>query len=89
MTLGEKIKQARKESGLSQEQFAEKMNVSRSAVAKWETDKGIPDINNLKTMAQLLDISIDYLLDDGTKIQFNETTTKQAIFLKKAQSSIL
>lgn len=36
MTLGEKIKEARKEHGLSQEQFAEKLCVSRSAVAKWE-----------------------------------------------------
>ena len=37
MTLGEKIKEARKEHGLSQEQFAEKLCVSRSSVAKWET----------------------------------------------------
>lgn len=38
MTVGEKIKQLRNENGLSQEKFAEKLNVSRSAVAKWETD---------------------------------------------------
>lgn len=68
MTLGEKIKEARKEAGLSQEQLAEKMSVSRSAIAKWETDKGIPDVNNLKVMSQLLGVSIDYLLDDGEKI---------------------
>ena len=60
MTFGEKLKEARKESGLSQEQFAEKMNVSRSAVAKWETDKGMPDVNNLKIMAQLLNVSIAF-----------------------------
>ena len=42
MTFGEKLKEARKEAGLSQEQFAEKMNVSRSAIAKWESDKGMP-----------------------------------------------
>ena len=72
MTLGEKIKEARKEAGLSQEQLAEKMSVSRSAIAKWETDKGIPDVNNLKVMSQLLGVSIDYLLDDGEKISFNE-----------------
>lgn len=40
MTLGEKLKEARKEAGLSQEQLAEKMSVSRSAVAKWESNKG-------------------------------------------------
>ena len=41
MTFGEKIREARKDAGLSQEQFAEKMSVSRSAVAKWESDRGI------------------------------------------------
>lgn len=72
MTFGEKLKEARKNAGLSQEQFAEKMSVSRSAVAKWETDKGMPDVNNLKVMAQLLNVSVDYLLDEDEKLSFNE-----------------
>lgn len=54
------------------------MSVSRSAIAKWETDKGMPDVNNLKAMAQLLDVSVDYLLDDE-KISFHEI--KEAINL--------
>lgn len=65
MTLGKKIREARKQAGLSQEQLAEKMGVSRSAVAKWETDKGLPDVENLKILARLLGVSVDYLLDDG------------------------
>ncbi len=65
MTLGEKLKDARKKTGLSQEQLAEKLSVSRSAVAKWETDKGLPDIANLKAISELLSVSVDYLLDDG------------------------
>lgn len=65
MTLGEKLKEARKQAGLSQEQLSEKLAVSRSAVAKWETDKGIPDVDNLKALSKLLNVSIDYLLDDG------------------------
>ena len=73
MTFGEKLKEARKEAGLSQEQFAEKMSVSRSAVAKWEADRGMPDVNNLKVMAQLLGVSVDYLLDEDEKLSFNET----------------
>ena len=73
MTFGEKLKEARKEAGLSQEQFAEKMSVSRSAIAKWESDKGMPDVNNLKAIAQLLNISLDYLLDEDEKLSFNET----------------
>ena len=68
MTLGEKIKEARKQCGLSQEQLAEKMAVSRSAVAKWEANNGLPDVENLKTLATLLNVSIDYLLDNGAPI---------------------
>lgn len=71
MTFGEKLRKARKEIGLSQVQLAEKINVSRSAVAKWDSDKGMPDVSNLKVMAQLLNVSVDYLLDEDEKISFN------------------
>ena len=73
MTFGEKLKEARKEAKLSQEEFAEKIGVSRSAIAKWESDRGMPDVENLKVIASLLNISIDYLLDDDNRISFNET----------------
>ena len=73
MSFGEKLKEARREAGYSQEQLAEKLSVSRSAVAKWESDKGLPDVSNLKAMSQLLDVSIDHLLDDGETICFSET----------------
>lgn len=73
MTFGEKLKEARKEAGLTQEELAEKLSVSRSAVAKWESDKGLPDVNNLKAMSRLLTVSLDYLLDDDEKLSFNET----------------
>ena len=76
MTLGEKIKEARKQCGLSQEQLAEKMSVSRSAIAKWETDKGLPDIDNLKALAGFLNVSVDYLLDDEERI--DELVTREA-----------
>ena len=65
MTVGGKIREARRKCGFSQEQLAEKMAVSRSAVAKWETDKGLPDVGNLKTLARLLNVSVDHLLDDA------------------------
>lgn len=67
MTLGEKIRYARKYCALSQEQLADKMCVSRSAIAKWETEKGMPDIENLKILSRLLHVSIDFLLDDSNK----------------------
>ena len=81
MTFGEKLKEARKKSGLSQEELSVLIGVSRAAVAKWESDKGMPDIENLKTLAKLLDVSTDYLLDDGAV--FDLSVTKKAIDLEK------
>ena len=69
MTLGEKIREARRKCGLSQEQLAEKMSVSRSAIAKWETDKGLPDVGNLKILARLLSVSVDRLLDESVGVE--------------------
>ena len=71
MTFGEKLKQARQNAKLSQEELAVKISVSRSAIAKWETDKGLPDIQNLKNIAWALGVSIDYLLDDGTRLELS------------------
>lgn len=71
MTLGEKIKEARKQVALSQEKLAEKLSVSRSAVAKWETDQGLPDVDNLKALSKLLNVSIDYLLDEQEGYEMN------------------
>ena len=79
MTFGEKLKEARQKAGLSQEQLSEKLHVSRSAVAKWETGKGMPDIENLMAAAQLLSVSIDYLLDEGNS--FSLQSIKERIDL--------
>ncbi len=79
MTLSEKLKDARKNAALSQEQLAEKLCVSRAAVAKWESGKGLPDIENLKAISKLLDVSIDYLVDDGVEADFR--VLKEAINL--------
>ena len=62
MTFAEKLKSIRKQAGISQEKLAEKLGVSRQAVTKWETDAGIPDIENIKAISALFDISIDELL---------------------------
>ena len=69
MTFAEKLKNIRKQAGMSQEQLAEKLGVSRQAVTKWETDAGIPDIENIMAISALFDISIDELLSNekGTK----------------------
>ncbi len=63
--LNETIKNLRKQNNLTQEQLAEKLNVSRQAITKWESGAGQPDIGNLKAIAQVFDISYDQLLSDG------------------------
>ncbi|MBR6079676.1 MAG: helix-turn-helix domain-containing protein [Treponema sp.] len=69
MTFGEKIRQTRKASGLSQEELAEKLNVSRQAITKWETDKGIPDIANLMTISNLFGIAMDDFISEEKSAQ--------------------
>lgn len=72
MTMGEKIKLLRNEKGITQEALAECLNVSRSAIAKWETNSGVPEVSNLKTLANLFDISVDELIDDTKGIKITE-----------------
>ncbi len=62
ISLGEKIRDQRKRAGLSQEQLAEKLNVSRQAITKWETNKGVPDISNLIAISDEFGLSLDELI---------------------------
>jgi len=64
MTLHEKIYAYRKQLNLSQEALADKLNVSRQAVSKWESGQAKPDIDNLIMMAQLFSITLDELMTD-------------------------
>lgn len=65
MNFGEKLKKLRKDNGLTQEQLAEKLYVTRTAVSKWETGNGYPAIDSLKMISELFGISIDELISDG------------------------
>lgn len=69
MKLSEKLKNYRKVFDLSQEQLAEKLNVSRQVITKWETEGGMPEISNLKALADLFNVSVDYLLDDEKMVE--------------------
>lgn len=57
-TLGSTIKNLREKAGLTQLQFAEKLNVSDKAVSKWETGRGFPDISFMETIASILQVSV-------------------------------
>ena len=64
MTFGEKLLFLRRQSGLSQEQIAEKLNVSRQAVSRWEAG-AIPDMENVVKISGFFDCSLDYLMNDS------------------------
>ncbi len=68
MTLGEKIKSYRKSKGLSQEQLAECIYVSRQAITKWERDRGIPELSNLIALSEIFEISIGELVEEDTNL---------------------
>ena len=65
MTIGEKLKTLRRQHGLTQEQLAEKLGVSRQALSKWESDASIPDTENIIRLARLFDVTTDHLLLDA------------------------
>ncbi len=62
MKFGEKLQKLRKQSGLSQEQLAARLTVSRQAVSKWELDDTMPDTENVIQLSRIFGVSCDYLL---------------------------
>ena len=71
MILADKIMMLRKKKGWSQEELAEKMNVSRQSVSKWESGNSIPDLNKILMLSQIFSVSTDFLLKD--EIEEGET----------------
>lgn len=64
MKFEEKIVKLRKSKGLSQEELAEKLGVSRQAVSRWELGSTTPDLTNLKQLSEVFGVSADYLIHD-------------------------
>ena len=62
MTLGQRIQKGRKEAGLSQEELAEQLGVSRQAVSRWENDNGYPEMEKIIRLSQIYQVSLDYLV---------------------------
>ena len=65
MIFSEKLVVLRKNKGMTQDALAEKLNVSRQAVAKWESGQAYPDISNLIQISDLMNVTVDYLVRDG------------------------
>ena len=73
MNFSDKLKEIRKKEGISQEQLAEKIGVTRQAITKWETGKGLPDVENMAIIAEIFKTTIDELLMDSVTKKTPET----------------
>lgn len=72
MTFGQRLTQARKDKNFTQEELANKLNLSRQTISRWEKNQVFPDISNLKAAVQILGVSFNELLDEGSN-DFNTT----------------
>ena len=80
MKLNEKILSLRKKQGLSQEELAEKLNVSRQAVSRWEVGSAQPDASNVLQLSRLFGVTADYLLNDEYKSDRDVPIVRQTEF---------
>ena len=95
MKLPDKIILLRKKNGWSQEDFAEKLNVSRQAISRWENGTALPDAQNVLQISKLFHVTTDYLLNDDYKsdsdIPAVQTASKETaeLFSKKKKLHVI
>ena len=83
--MGNKIAQRRKDLGLTQNEFAEKLSVTRQTISRWEAGTVLPDIDKISDIASILQVSCDYLLKD----EIEEDTISTVFAPGKLLSSLL
>ena len=74
-----KLQQLRKQKGLTQEELAESLFVSRTAVSKWESGRGYPNIDSLKAIARFFSVTIDELLSGEEALTIGEESQKEQV----------
>ena len=77
MEFNEKLQELRKQKGITQEELAESLYVSRTAISKWESGRGYPNIDSLKIIARFFGVTIDELLSGDELLTIAEEDTKQ------------
>lgn len=83
MTLAEKILSLRTQRGMSQDDLAEKMEVSRQSVSKWETGQSTPDLDKIIRLADLFGVSVDELVREGERPQPPEPPQPQVVYVER------
>lgn len=87
-SIGKTIADLRKKNGWTQVELAEKLNVSDKAISKWESEAGFPEISQLPVMAELFNVSIDYLMTGKTSNQKITTMSKAELCAKNDDVSL-
>lgn len=77
MEFNVKLQELRKQKGLTQEELAENLYVSRTAVSKWESGRGYPNIESLKAIAKFFEVTVDELLSSGEVLNIAEKESKE------------
>ena len=88
MTLAEKILSLRTERGMSQDDLAEKLEVSRQSVSKWETAQSTPDLDKIIRLADLFGVSVDELVRDGEAPQPPEPSQPQVVYVEREKRGL-
>ena len=89
MTLAEKILSLRTARGMSQDDLAEKLEVSRQSVSKWETGQSTPDLDKIIKLADLFGVSMDELVRDGERPQPPEPPRPQVVYVERERKQEL
>ena len=89
MTLAEKILSLRTGRGMSQDDLAEKLEVSRQSVSKWETAQSTPDLDKIIRLADLFGVSVDELVRDEERPQSPEPPQPQVVYVEREQKQEL
>ncbi len=88
MTLAEKILSLRTERGMSQDDLAEKLEVSRQSVSKWETAQSTPDLDKIIKLADLFGTTVDELVRDGERPQPPEPPEAKVIYVEREKQGL-
>lgn len=81
MNIADRIQCLRKNKGLSQEELADKVGVSRQAVSKWESEQSTPDIEKIIIMSELFEVTTDYILKGIEPVSMTNKKTMYSLYL--------
>ena len=90
MNISNRIIRLRKQKGWSQEELAEKLDVSRQSVSKWESSASVPDLTRILQMSELFGVTTDYLLKgDGETLPTGSVENENGSYIEEEKSSML